>query len=151
MFLIVLVGVLVYSASLGHPLLFDDAAAVSGNLSIRQLSPISVPLHPPAGTTVAGRPLTNLTFALNYAMGGLDVTGYHVTNLLIHLLAALAVYGVVRRTLILPHAVTAGGEPRWRARGPGLRAAVGGAPAGQRAGRLRRATRRVPDGPVLSR
>ncbi len=105
MLLIVLVGVLVYSAGLGHPLLFDDAAAVSGNLSIRQLSPISVPLHPPAGTTVAGRPLTNLTFALNYAMGGLDVTGYHVTNLLIHLLAALALYGVVRRTLALPYAV----------------------------------------------
>jgi Flp pilus assembly protein TadD len=105
MFLIVLAGVLVYSASLGHPLLFDDAATVSGNLSIRQLSPISVPLHPPAGTTVAGRPLTNLTFAINYAMGGLDVTGYHVTNLLIHVLAALALYGVVRRTLALPYAV----------------------------------------------
>jgi Flp pilus assembly protein TadD len=105
MLLIVLVGVLVYGTSLGHPLLFDDATAVSGNLSIRQLSPLSVPLHPPAGTTVAGRPLTNLTFALNYAMGGLDLTGYRVTNLVIHLLAALALYGVVRRTLVLPHAV----------------------------------------------
>lgn len=104
-FLIVLAGLVIYSAGLANPLLFDDAAAVSGNLSIRQLSPISVPLHPPTGTSVAGRPLTNLTFALNYAMGGLDVTGYHVTNLLIHLLAALALYGVVRRTLALPYAV----------------------------------------------
>lgn len=106
MSLIVLAGVLVYSAGLGNPLLFDDATAVLGNLSIRQLSPIAAPLHPPAGTAVAGRPLTNLSFALNYAMGGLDVTGYHVTNLVIHLLAALAVYGIVRRTLILPAAAS---------------------------------------------
>jgi len=104
MFLIVLAGVLVYSAGLDHPLLFDDTAAVSSNLSIRELSPISGPLHPPPRTPVAGRPLTNLTFALNYAMGGLDVTAYRVTNLLIHLLAALALYGVVRRTLALPYA-----------------------------------------------
>jgi hypothetical protein len=149
MFLIVLAGVLVYSAGLDHPLLFDDTAAVSGNLSIRELSPISVPLRPPAGTTVAGRPLTNLTLAFDYAMGGLDVTAYRVTNLLIHLLAALVLYGVVRRRWPAVRRAACG-EPRWRARGSGLRAAVGSAPAGQRAGRLCRAARVVADGPVLS-
>jgi Flp pilus assembly protein TadD len=30
---------------------------------------------------VAGRPLANLTFALNYTFGGLDVVGYHMVNI----------------------------------------------------------------------
>ena len=50
------------------------------------------------GVTVGGRPLVNLTLAINYAWGGLNPVGYHVVNLVIHLLAALTLFGVVRRT-----------------------------------------------------
>ncbi len=48
------------------------------------------------------RPVVDLTFALNYSLGGMDVGGYHLLNLAIHLLAALTLFGVVRRTLELP-------------------------------------------------
>jgi protein O-mannosyl-transferase len=96
---IVLAGVLVYGNGLSGPLLFDDETSILNNTSIRQLTPLSGPLSPPRDTPVAGRPVVNLTYAVNYAMGGLDVTGYHVTNLLVHLLAALMLYGIVRRTL----------------------------------------------------
>ena len=51
---------------------------------------------------MAGRPLVNLSFALNYAAGELDPRGYRLTNLAIHLLAALVLFGLVRRTLLLP-------------------------------------------------
>ena len=44
----------------------------------------------------------NLSFALDYAVGGLNTLPYHVTNLAIHVLAGLALFGVVRRTLLLP-------------------------------------------------
>src|SRR5207244_3634154 len=54
------------------------------------------------GNTVEGRPLLNLSFALNYAVGGLDVRGYHVVNLAVHLLAGLLLFGIVCRTLLLP-------------------------------------------------
>src|SRR5208337_2368430 len=40
----------------------------------------------------------NLSLALNYAVSGFDVRGYHVTNLAIHLAAALLLFGIVRRT-----------------------------------------------------
>ena len=100
--IIVLAGALVYGNSLSGPLLFDDETSILRNTQIRQLSPLSVPLRPPADTPVAGRPLVNLTFALNYAFGGLDVTGYHVVNVALHLLAALVLYGIVRRTLRVP-------------------------------------------------
>ena len=41
----------------------------------------------------------NLSFALNYAVGGTAVWSYHAVNLAIHALAALTLFGVVRRTL----------------------------------------------------
>ena len=51
---------------------------------------------------MVGRPVPNLSLAVNYAIGGLNVEGYHVVNLAIHILAALALFGLVRRTLLLP-------------------------------------------------
>jgi protein O-mannosyl-transferase len=99
--LIVLAGALVYGNGLSGPLLFDDENSILNNRSIRQLTPLSRPLSPPRNTPVAGRPVVNLTFAVNYAIGGLDVTGYHVTNVAIHLLVALTLYGIVRRALRL--------------------------------------------------
>jgi len=52
--------------------------------------------------TVNGRPLANLSFALNYAVGGTSVRGYHFVNLIIHILGGIALLGVVRRTLLQP-------------------------------------------------
>jgi protein O-mannosyl-transferase len=99
---IIVAGVIVYSNSLAAPFIFDDQRAILGNTQIRQLSPLSVPLSPPGETPLAGRPLVNLSFALNYAAGELDPRGYRLTNLAIHLLAALTLFGLVRRTLLLP-------------------------------------------------
>ena len=55
-------------------------------------------LHPPRQTPVAGRPISNLSFAINYAAGGLDIAGYHIWNIGVHILAALALSGIVRMT-----------------------------------------------------
>ena len=99
---IVVAGVIVYSNSLAAPFIFDDLRTILDNQQIRQLSPLSFPLSPPRDTPVAGRPLVNLSFALNYAASELDPRGYRLTNLAIHLLAALTLFGLVRRTLLLP-------------------------------------------------
>jgi protein O-mannosyl-transferase len=89
-------GILVYANALSGPFLFDDENSILNNPSIRS---IGTSLSPPRDTPVAGRPVVNLTFALNYAVGGLAVTGYHVVNVAIHLLAALVLFGIVQRTL----------------------------------------------------
>ena len=48
------------------------------------------------------RPLVDWSFAVNYAIkGGSNTWGYHAVNLAVHLAAAFALFGVVRRT---PHA-----------------------------------------------
>ncbi len=99
---VVLSGVLVYTNALSGQFLFDDENAIVTNSTIRQLQPLTVPLSPPRDTPVAGRPLVNLTFALNYASTGLDVRAYRLTNLAVHLLAGLVLFGIVRRSLLGP-------------------------------------------------
>ena len=91
-----------YSNSFSVPFLYDDSTAVVANSSLHHLWPISSVLSPPARQTTSGRPLVNLALALNYAFGGLDVLGYHVVNLAIHVFASLVLMGIVRRTLELP-------------------------------------------------
>src|ERR1700687_5161583 len=98
---IVLAGILSYSNSLSGPPLFDDHASLLENQRIRTLQPSSV-LFPERENPLAGRPLVNLSFAVNYAIGGLDVRGYHVWNLAVHLLCGLVAFGLVRRTLHQP-------------------------------------------------
>jgi protein O-mannosyl-transferase len=53
-------------------------------------------------SSFTGRPVVNLSFAVNYAIGGLSVRGYHVWNMALHVCCALLLFGVVRRTLELP-------------------------------------------------
>jgi Flp pilus assembly protein TadD len=101
--LVALVVCAAYGNSFHGDFVFDDEPAIVQNPSIRRLWPLWVPLDPPKqGETVTGRPALNLSFALNYAVGGLDVRGYHVTNLVIHILAAWILFGLIRRTLLLP-------------------------------------------------
>ena len=85
------------------PFFFDDITAINANASIRDLGSLAEVLAPPAGGTgVAGRPLVNLSLAINFACGGLEVYGYHVLNLVLHTAAGLALFGLVRRTLLQP-------------------------------------------------
>lgn len=91
-----------YVNTLAVPFLLDDIGAIAENPTLRRLWPLSQVLAPPANAGVGGRPVANLSFALNHAVGGLDVRGYHVVNLAIHVGATLALFGLVRRTLLLP-------------------------------------------------
>ncbi len=85
-----------YLSSLGGSFLFDDVDSVPANPSIRHLSDAVFPI---AGATVSGRPVLNVSLALNYLAGGLDPRGYHAVNVAIHAGAALLLMGIVRRTL----------------------------------------------------
>jgi tetratricopeptide (TPR) repeat protein len=98
---LVALGLFAYAGSTRGPFVYLDQAAIRDNPTIRRLWPLNQVLVPPVGrgVTVEGRPLVNLSFAANYALSGGSVTGYHVTNIAIHLLAGLTLFGIVRRTL----------------------------------------------------
>ena len=56
----------------------------------------------PPDTTLSGRPVATLTFAIDHAIWGGSLPGYHATNLVIHLLAGLTLFGLAWRTLARP-------------------------------------------------
>jgi len=91
-----------YANSLEGPFVLDDQASVVQNGDIRDLGRLDRVLQPQPDSPVAGRPLVNLSFALDFAIGGLDVTGYHVVNVAWHVACAWLLFAVVRRTLELP-------------------------------------------------
>ena len=86
---IVLAGLAAYANSLAVPFVFDDGPSILDNPSLRHLWPIGRVLSPPdRGITVSGRPVLNLSLAVNYAVSGTSAWSYHALNLAIHLLAA---------------------------------------------------------------
>ncbi len=90
-----------YANSLRVPFLFDDDSSITENLTLRSWRTSFLPPSD-SGVTVSGRPLLNASLALNWALGRDNVPGYHALNLLIHFLAALTLFGLTRRTLLLP-------------------------------------------------
>jgi tetratricopeptide (TPR) repeat protein len=89
-----------YATSFLGAFQFDDLPAILENPTVRRLWPLGAALSPPGGgMTVSGRPALNLSLALNYAVSGYGPWSYHALNLLIHIGVALALLGVVRRTL----------------------------------------------------
>jgi hypothetical protein len=92
--LILLSGVFAYANTFNVPFLFDDIPVILDNYLIKNISN----LWPPSGTRWFG----SLTFALNYAAGGAEVSGYHIVNLGIHLAASLLVYCLVNLTFRTP-------------------------------------------------
>jgi len=78
------IGILVYANTLTAAFQFDDWLNIVDNLLIRDMGN----LWPPTGARWFG----TLTFALNYQLGGLNPLGYHLVNICIHILSALAVY-----------------------------------------------------------
>ena len=106
--MVVACGVLAYANSLSCPFIFDDSIAVVGDHGIRQFWPPSW----------SARFIVRLTFKLNYAISGLAARDFRAFNILVHLLAGLLLYGVVRRTTLLS---------RFRGRYEGLSTWIGGA------------------------
>jgi tetratricopeptide (TPR) repeat protein len=84
-----------YATSLSVPFVFDDKPTLLSNESIKSFATAWVP--PTGGITTSGRPLLNLSFALNYAVSGLAVWSYHALNILIHAAAAVTLWGILRR------------------------------------------------------
>jgi len=86
-----------YANTLSAPFVFDDDHAIVINEQIRHISTSLSPTE--RGSPLAGRPLVSLTFAVNYALGGLDPRGYRITNVAVHVVCALLLFALVRRTL----------------------------------------------------
>jgi hypothetical protein len=97
----------VYSNSLTCSWHFDDWANIGDNPNVKLISMswdrVKAALSKnPLNPRTPHRPIATLSFALNYYLGRLQVGGYHVVNILIHLVASIFLYLFVFNMLRLP-------------------------------------------------
>ncbi len=96
--LVIATGIWAYHNSFEGSFIFDDVPSIPDNPHIRHLWSIHDAMFVSPTLPVQGRPVECLTLALNYALGGLNVWGYHAFNLTLHLLSALVLFGILWRT-----------------------------------------------------
>lgn len=85
--IIIFIGILLYSNTFNSPFHFDDTLSIKKNIAIRDIYNLKAiwQIHPT-------RFVTYFSFALNYHFHKLDVFGYHLVNLMIHISSALLVW-----------------------------------------------------------
>lgn len=76
-----LVAGLVYLGTLNNPFIYDDYRVIVENHSLQNLSQVRGIL-----LQDASRPVVNLTYAIDQAVWGSSPFGFHLTNLLLHVL-----------------------------------------------------------------
>jgi protein O-mannosyl-transferase len=91
--LILILGLTAYSNTFRGEFVFDDFGNIMDNPQIRDLG--NYLFRSSGYSQKPNRFIGLLTFALNYRLGGLNVTGYHAVNLAIHITNALLVYALV--------------------------------------------------------
>ncbi|HZV81263.1 MAG TPA: tetratricopeptide repeat protein [Geobacteraceae bacterium] len=79
--LICIAGIAVYANTLNAPFVLDDITSITNNPITRNFRIV-----------LNSRIVNYVSLALNYRLHGLDVTGYHVVNLCIHLANGMLVY-----------------------------------------------------------
>jgi tetratricopeptide (TPR) repeat protein len=93
--------ILIYSNTFNVGFVFDDDGSIVSNelvhiYNLSQLNPARL-----AAMFKAGRSVALLSFAVNFYFGRLNVFGYHLVNLIIHIFASWAVYLFIRSTMDL--------------------------------------------------
>ena len=92
---IALLGLVVYSNTFDASWHLDDYSSILGNHKIKNLSKSFQDIIPnPRG-------ICDFTFAVNYYFSGPNVFGFHLINLIIHIISAFMVYFIIRLTLII--------------------------------------------------
>ena len=107
--MLVIAGFAVYWNTLPAPFRFDDEHAIVINEQIRHLSTSLSPTE--QGSPLAGRPLVSVSFAINYALGGLNVRGYRLINIALHVINGLLLFAIAARTFQVREA-SLKGSPR---------------------------------------
>ncbi len=87
-----------YCNSFAVPFLLDDFGSISNNYAIHKFLNFAE-----LWKFYANRFVLYFTLSVNYAIHDNGVEGYHITNLLIHILNAIIFYWILRMLLALPY------------------------------------------------
>ena len=92
--LFLFLGTIVYWNSLTVSFHYDDYLTILKNPEIKGLKNFSKEFS----FTKTSRPFLMLTFAVNYELGRLNVLGYHLVNLILHILTSFILYLILVKT-----------------------------------------------------
>lgn len=117
---IIIAGVLVYSNTFHVPFYYDDYTYIKSNphLRVTHLNFESLK-HAALDGLPRHRPIPKLSFALNYYFNQYHVFGYHLLNLVIHLLIGLLLFFFIRYTVSLSYTGSSPPEAGRREDNPG--------------------------------
>src|SRR5437870_12468999 len=88
--ILVLLATAAYANSLNAPFVYDDLTSIQHNRAVRFFSlDLKEFLNP--------RSLLYPTYAFNEWLDGENVFGYHVVNLLLHIINGLLIFAIARR------------------------------------------------------
>ncbi len=97
--IIIVVTFAVYYNSLSNEFVFDDESVIQNNASIQDLSNIPKFFTADEGFhKVIGRyyrPIVSSTYAIDYAIWGLNPYGFHLTNIIIHIISCLLLFKIL--------------------------------------------------------
>jgi tetratricopeptide (TPR) repeat protein len=98
--LIIILGFAIYGNSLNGKFLYDDDILVKNNVFIKDNFHVQRIFTTDIGAGAGGayrsyRPLQILSYIMDYKFWGLDVRGYHLTNIILHICATLAVFWLI--------------------------------------------------------
>jgi tetratricopeptide (TPR) repeat protein len=98
--LIIILGFAVYSNTLNNRFVWDDYSYVEGNTYIKNWSHIPKVFTEDIGACAGYkayfyRPIQMITYMIDYSFWGLNVKGYHLTNIFLHILVALVIYWLI--------------------------------------------------------
>lgn len=98
--LISAITITLYSHTLGSPFVLDDAENIRNNPNNRISTLTWDSLYNAAFKSLRSkRPLSNISLAFNYYIGGYNVLGYHLFNILIHVASGVVLYLFIQVTL----------------------------------------------------
>jgi len=96
------IGAVLYANSLEVPFVFDDNNNIVLNNAVHLKELTWSGLKGAALSYIPTRAVAYITFALNYYFGGDQVIGYHLVNIVIHVINATLLFWLLRLTLQLP-------------------------------------------------
>jgi len=94
--LIATVAIIIYSNSFYAPFHFDDQPTIVENYTVHRFDLKEI-------FSTSTRPVLDITFALNYYFGKLDVFGYHLINIILHIANGIILYFILLWTINPPH------------------------------------------------
>ncbi|VIP00336.1 Uncharacterized protein BM_BM14327, partial [Brugia malayi] len=98
--IITVAAILSFSGNINGNFVFDDREAIINNKAIRQIGKIlesdfwGYPIRS-TRSHKSYRPVTTITFAINYAISGLHTTTYHIVNITLHAIICVLLYKIL--------------------------------------------------------